>query len=393
MTPPRRRVLLPVLGFTQILGWGSTYYLPAVVSDPIAREMGWPLPLVSLGLTLAMLVAGAMSPFVGRRIQRLGGAHVMPPSAPLFGIGLALVGVAPNLPVYFAGWFVVGLGMGAGLYEAAFGTLARYYGQGAGTAIATLTLFGGFASTICWPLSAALVEAVGWRGTCFAYAGVHLLLDFPALKLVLPAAAPVAAAAGGGQAAARLDGRERRAFLLLAVIVPMAGTISTLLFAHLMTLLGARGIEFATAVALGALIGPAQVAARIAQMAGGRRATPLATLIAAGGLAALGLVLLGTGLTGVAVALILYGSGNGIFSIARATLPLVLFGPGRYAVLMGRIAVPNLVAQALAPLAGALLIEHVGAVSVLDILAAASCLNAALILTLARLSRGVAAPA
>ena len=93
---------------------------------------------------------------------------------------------ATSLPVYLAAWLVTGLGMGSGLYDTAFATLGRLYGQGARSAITTLTLYGGFASTICWPLGAYMAETLGWRGACLVYAALHLLVAFPLHLLVGP---------------------------------------------------------------------------------------------------------------------------------------------------------------------------------------------------------------
>lgn len=158
---PALRTIIPVLGVTQILAWGSSYYLLAVLATPIAGDTGWPLAWVVGGLSLGLLVAGIISPRVGDSIQRLGGRLVLATSAVFLAFGLIGLALSPNLPIYIASWLVLGVGMGAGLYDAAFATLGRLYGQRARTAITTLTLFGGFASTVCWPLSAYFVSAFG----------------------------------------------------------------------------------------------------------------------------------------------------------------------------------------------------------------------------------------
>jgi MFS family permease len=150
-------VVITALGLAQILAWGSSYYLPAVVAKPVAMATGWPLAWIVGGLSLGLLVAGLVSPHVGDMIERHGGRPVLAASSGLLALGLIGLALAPNLPTYLASWLVIGLGMGAGLYDAAFATLGRLYGQEARVAIATLTLFGGFASTACWPLSAFLV--------------------------------------------------------------------------------------------------------------------------------------------------------------------------------------------------------------------------------------------
>ena len=169
MTPaPAAARTVTVLGLGQVFAWGATYYLPAVLARPIAQDTGWPLTWIVGALSLGTLVSGLAAPAVGRRIDRLGGRPVLAASALLFAAGLGGLAVAPGLLAYLACWLLLGLGMGAGLYDAAFGTLGRLYGQDARKHITVLTLFGGFASTLCWPLSAWLVSAVGWRGTCLA---------------------------------------------------------------------------------------------------------------------------------------------------------------------------------------------------------------------------------
>jgi MFS family permease len=160
-TTPNRVVVISVLGVTQIFAWGSSYYLPAVLAKPIASDTGWSLSWVVGGLSLGLLVAGLVSPWVGRAIARGGGRPVLAVSAGLLAAGLSALALAHSLPAFLIAWLLVGLGMGAGLYDPAFATLGRLYGQGGRSAITTLTLFGGFASTVCWPLSAFLNAHLG----------------------------------------------------------------------------------------------------------------------------------------------------------------------------------------------------------------------------------------
>jgi MFS family permease len=170
---PDRRIVVPALGITQILAWGSTFYLPGVLANPIARETGWSYDWVIGGVTVGLLVAGIVSPRVGRAIGEHGGRPVLAIGALCLAAGLALLGLASNLGLYLGAWLLIGAGMGAGLYDAAFSTLGAIYGKDARGAITFVTLFGGFASTVCWPLSALLVEHLGWRGACFAYAAMR----------------------------------------------------------------------------------------------------------------------------------------------------------------------------------------------------------------------------
>ncbi|GEO97848.1 MFS transporter [Methylobacterium haplocladii] len=385
MTTSRRWPVISALGLIQILTWGSSFYFLSVLAAPMSKDTGWPLGWVIGGLSLGLLVAGLVSPRVGAFIGEHGGRPVLAFAAVILSVGLTVLAMAPNLPVYLGGWLLVGLGMGTGLYDPAFATLGRLYGAEARPAITTLTLWGGFASTVSWPLSAFLNEQVGWRGTCLAYAGLHLGVTLPLVLLVIPRppAHPVTRSAGPNPVI-RLAGRERHAFLLMAGVLTLGGSVMALVSVHLITLLQAHGVALTSAVAYGALIGPSQVGARIVEMAGKGRHHPLWTLTAAMVLVALGVTILAAGLPVVGLALILYGAGNGIYSIARGTVPLALFGPERYAPLVGRLARPGLVAQALAPSLGAVVLTQAGADATYALLAVLALANVALALSLWR---------
>ena len=385
--------IISALGVVQIFAWGSSYYLLAVLAAPIAADTGWPLAWIVGALSLGLLAAGIVSPRVGDAIGQHGGRPVLAAACLLLAGGLVMLAAAPSLWVFVAGWVVLGLGMGAGLYDAAFATLGGYYGHSARSAITTLTLWGGFASTICWPLSALFLEHWGWRGTCAAYAAIHLAICLPLVLLVLPRNGkpkPV----GGVRETPRLalHGHERRTYLILMAIMVLAGLGVTIVSVHLLTLLQQRGFSLAEAVALGALIGPAQVAGRIGEMVSGGRHHPFWTLAIATALGAAGMTMLAAGFPIIGLSLVLYGAGNGIFSIAKGALPLALFGPARYAPIMGRLARPGLVAQAVGPTVGALLLSIAGTDQILIMLAALTLANLLLVALLWGLVNASEAP-
>lgn len=381
-------VTVVCLGIVQILAWGSSFYFPAVLAAPIVADTGWPLSAVVGGVSVGLLVGGLISPKVGAIIAHRGGRPVLAASSILFASGLAGIGLSPSVPFYLAAWVVVGLGMGTGLYDAVFAALGRMYGQAARGPITHLTLFGGFASTVCWPLSAFLVESIGWRGTCFAYAALHLALALPLQVFAMRGAfAPAHDAAASADTAAGSEPattiRHQTAILILiALILSIAAGIGSIIVVHLLIVLQARGLDFASAVALGMLFGPAQIAARVVESLAGARYHPIWTLAASVSLMAVGLVLLLSGWPVIALAVILYAAGYGISWIARGTLPLAIFGAVRFPVLMGRIAMPSLMIQALAPAAGALAIEHAGISPTLAILSAFALLNVGLVIAL-----------
>jgi MFS family permease len=181
-----RFVVIACMGIGQILAWGSSYYLLAVLAGPVAQDTGWPSEWVIASLSLGLLISGLGSPRVGHFIERYGGRPVLAASAVLLASGLLIQAVAPTLPVFILAWVLVGLGMSAGLYDPAFSTLGRLYGEHARSAITQLTLFGGFASTVCWPLSAYFVEHLGWRGACLAYAGINIAVVLPLYVFGVP---------------------------------------------------------------------------------------------------------------------------------------------------------------------------------------------------------------
>jgi hypothetical protein len=381
--PLDRRIVITALGIAQILAWGTSFYFPAVFAGPIVADTGWSLGLVVGGTSVGLLVAGLISPQVGRIIDQRGGRPVLLASSLFYAAGLAGIGLAPALPAYLFAWVLVGLGMGTGLYDAVFAALGRLYGSAARGPITNLTLFGGFASTVCWPLSAFMIDHLGWRAACFAYAALHLIVAMP-LQMAVIRRAPKAAAASApaerepSAAPARIA-HETLIFALLALVLSLAAGIGSIVVVHLLIFLQARGIDFAAAVTLGTLFGPAQVGARVVERLFGNRYHPIWTMIASCGLMAIGLLLLVGRFPILVIVILLYGAGYGISWIGRGTLPLALFGPVRFPRLMGKLAFPSLIVQALAPSAGALLIEASGADATIGVLTGLALINVALI--------------
>jgi predicted MFS family arabinose efflux permease len=333
------------------------------------------MPWVIGGLSLGLLVAGLISPRMGRSIQRHGGRGVLSTSSVLLGLGLAALAWSPNLAAYFASWALLGLGMGTGLYDAAFATLGRTYGAKARSAITALTLIAGFSSSICWPFSAFLAENYGWRTACLVYAAIHITLSLAVHATLIPRA-PAGDDDEPTPPDPQQDGWSKagdRELYVLAVALTLIAVVSAIMSVQLIILLKARGLEVGAAVAVAALLGPSQVGARLIEMLFGHRYHPIWTLILATALVGSGLVLLLLGFPPLA-GVILYGGGIGIAWIARGTVPLAIFGSHDYAVRMGRIAFPSLIAQALAPSLGAAILASHGADASLAILVSAGFL-------------------
>jgi hypothetical protein len=381
--PLDRRIVITALGMAQILAWGTSFYFPAVFAEPIVGDTGWSLGLVVGGTSVGLLVAGLISPQVGRVIDRHGGRPVLLASSLFYAAGLAGIGLAPVLPVYLLAWVLLGLGMGTGLYDAVFAALGRLYGSAARGPITNLTLFGGFASTVCWPLSAFLIEHAGWRGACLIYAALHLAVALPLQMAVIrrtpSAVAPNAITDDAPPAAPARIAHETLIFALLALVLSLAAGIGSIVVVHLLIFLQARGVDFAVAVSLGTLFGPAQVGARVVERLFGNRYHPIWTMIGSCSLMAIGLLLLVGQFPILVIVILLYGAGYGVSWIGRGTLPLALFGPVRFPRLMGRLAFPSLIVQALAPSAGALLIEASGVDATVGVLTVLALINVGLI--------------
>ncbi len=361
MPAPGTRLVL-ALGSAQLLAWGSTYYLPAILAVPMARELGLAPSAPFAAFSLALLVAALVGPQAGRAIDRHGGRPVLAATSVVFALGLVLLGTAHGPLQLALAWAVIGAGMGTGLYEGAFAALVRLQGSDARRAITGVTLLGGLASTVGWPLSTWLELQVGWRGACLAWAAIHLAVALP-LNLSLPRALPQAPPAAAPVAAAHGEGRAPwLPSALLAFVFAATWFISTAMAAHLPRLLQAVGATLAAAVAVGMLVGPAQVAARIAEYGLLRRVHPLLSARLAAALHPLAVVVLLLAGPPAALAFgLLHGAGNGILTIAKGTLPLVLFGAGGYGHRQGLLMVPARLAQALAPWAFGLALDRWGA--------------------------------
>ncbi len=379
-----RRRLAVVLGLNQLLTWGMSFYLPAILAEPAARAMGAEPVAVVAAFSWSLLVSGACAPRVGRWIDRHGGRGALLTSILTIAAGQAILAAAPNLPAWYAGWTVIGVGMSMGLYDAAFATVGALLQREAGPTITGVTLVAGFASAVFWTLGAALIAPLGWRGLMATYAGLMLCVNLPMVWLLVPPspAGPRAAA----PAAPGTRGRAGRpATICLAGFFALRWLITSAIAVHILTLMQGIGLTLAQAVLVGSLIGPGQVAGRVLEATVGRRIGLLTRARLGALLFPLGaLVLLGGGPVAAVVFAVLYGMSNGILTINRGTLPLALFGPAGYATMLGWFAVPVQIAQALAPTLAAPLVTALPAQLVL-LIAGGVALLAALLLVPLRL--------
>ncbi len=346
------------LGTAQTLAWGSSYYLPAILADPMAQAMALPRTAIFAMFTAALVLTAALGPMAGRAIDRQGGRTVLTWSSFAFALGLLVLGLAPGPIVLALGWLLLGVGMGFGLYDAAFATLAGLYGRDARGSITGVTLIAGFASTVGWPLSALFLERFGWRGACLVWAGLHVVLGLPLHRLLIPPVpppAPTATPEAGGPPP------PRHAMPLLAFVFATSAFLAGAMGAHLPGLLLGAGATPAGAVLAASLLGPAQVGARILEFGLLRRAHPLVSgrLAAAAHPIAAGLLLWFGAAAAPAFALV-HGAGNGVLTIVRGTLPLALFGAAGYGLRTGLLAAPARLLQAASPLLFGLALDAFG---------------------------------
>jgi predicted MFS family arabinose efflux permease len=369
MNVPAQHWVVVRLGTAQTLAWASSYYLPALLAQPMARDLGVGTSSIFAAFSLALVVSALLGPLAGHAIDRHGGRPVLLGTNLLFAAGLGALALAQGPVGLFAAWALIGIAMGSGLYEAAFATLVRLYGQGARGAITGITLVAGFASTVGWPLTAWMEATWDWRGACAGWAALHLLLGLP-LNTWLPRARlrPAPPAPAPPDLATPPEApvpHARRTALLLSFVFAATWFTSTAMAAHLPRLLQAQGLPLQAAVAAAALVGPAQVAARLLEFGLLRRMHPLASARLAALAHPTGALLLAwAGGAGSVAFTLLHGAGNGILTIAKGTLPLVLFGSLGYGLRQGMLMVPARVAQAFAPLLFGLLLDHWGTASV-----------------------------
>jgi len=358
---PGRAVL--VLAFTQILTWGILIYPPVLTMPHVTAAHGWSLAFGMAGFSLGLIVSGLLSPVVGGLIDRHGGNVIMASGAVAGALGLALFSVADHPATYLACWLLLGAAMSASLYDPAFATLTRIFGASARRQITFVTFAGGFASTVGWPATHLLLENVGWRGTYLTFAAVFALVVAPLHAFALPrhvAIAPlpvVDAVVVPQQATLRPEGWP---FILLAAAFSLYSFILSGVTSNLLALLERGGLSAATAVTIGAMFGPAQVASRLADFMLAGRTHPLwiargAVVLVVSAFAMLAFA--GISFPLAALFAIGFGAANGVMTIARGALPLLMFGPAGYGRVIGRIARPALFVQAFAPFVVASAVE------------------------------------
>jgi MFS family permease len=347
--------LVPALGLTQIVSWGTLYYSIAVLGTSLREDLGISAPSLFGAYSLALLISALTAPIVGRAIDRHGGRAVMSAGSVCAAIALFLIAQVHSMVALYLAWSLAGVAMAMTMYDAAFATLSQHSGMSYRKALTALTLMGGLASTAFWPASLKGLEWFGWRDTLLIFATLEFAVCLPLHLIFIPPGtlAPDYGKAGAAEGHGRLPaGKRRAAFVWLAIAFALNGFIVSVLTVHLITMLQGKGLSLATAVWVGSFFGPMQVAGRLLEFSIGGRVTARSIGLAALSLLVVSVVILLASNDQVPLALlfaVLFGASNGVVTIVRGTVPAELFGRAGYGGTLGNLAAPALFARAIAP--------------------------------------------
>jgi MFS family permease len=349
MTPLQRRLSL-TLGITQLLAWGTTYYVPATMIGHVSEDLGASRTVLLGAFSWAVLIAGFCAPAIGRYIDRHGGKPVLAAGQVVTAAGLLALAGSNGVVWWYAAWSILGVGMALALYDTAFSTIGRLLGREARPAMTGTTFIAGFGGTLGFPMGTWLAAHWGWRWALVLYAGIALCVILPMMLALIPRAPPAPAPLRRepGAPVPAMPARERRLFLYLAVFFTLRASIGAIVVIHLLTLLTGVGLTTEEAVLCAMAIGPSQVASRMVEFALARWLTPMMSAWFGAVMLPVGVALLLGGAPALVFA-VCYGISNGILTITRGVVPMHVFGPNGYAALMGRMAFPSQVSQALMP--------------------------------------------
>jgi len=386
--------LLCGLVLTRLIGWGTTFYSPSVLVQGLDRELGLSAEIVFGGITILLITGAVLAPAIGRVLDREGTRRSMCMGAIICALGFVVLAMAQGPVSYLASWFVIGIGHAMSLANVGNVAVAQLMGERTRRVIGLMMLVTGLASSLFWPLTAALMNAFGWRTTLLVFAAMQLIVVLPIYAAVPrfrghPGAAgaepPAASIAEAGRVA---PAQRRLAFWLTAFAFSASGLVSWGLPLHLITLFREGGLTQSEAVWIATLGGPATIAARAIDATLGER-LPVERValfgLLLGPFCCLMLPFLPMSLAAAGAFVLLLNAALGVISVARATLPLSLFGRRGFAVMLGQLTVPQNIAFAAAPLLFAVMIERLGPDRTLLVSAAIQFLGFGAMLALVRL--------
>jgi predicted MFS family arabinose efflux permease len=360
------------LGLSQTIGFASTYYLAAILARPITSELGIPFEQYFVFSATASIISGLLGPILGRQIDQFGGRLVLPFASVAIAGGLVVMGLSTSAFVFLVAWVILGVGMAAGLYDAAFASVVEIQGDLAQRTIAGITLIAGFASTLGWPLTSVLEQGLGWRGTIFVWAAINLLIALP-LHLGLP---------GYNQDIRRQRRADRDeecatdntevprisvlSIVLTAILFVLAGFAPSSMAAHLPEVLESSGSSGDIALAAATLLGPGQVLARLAQVLFPSFFGPVRVAVFALVMHPLAVtILLLAGPSSVFVFSFIHGLGSGFLTVAAGILPLYLYGAKNYGERQGYIMASADIIMAFTPAFFSVMLTGLGQYSLL----------------------------
>ncbi len=372
--------IVSALGLTQIIGYGTLYYSFSILAPGMAKDLGLTLAEVFGIFSASLFIGGLSATYIGRQMDRLGAATVMTIGSVLASLTLALCAWSPSVAIFAIAIILLEISSGMVQYQAAFASLVESNPRTASRSITYLTLIGGFASTIFWPISAALTGYLSWREIYLVFAGLNLFLCMPLHYWIMRVGKT------GTDADSTIRTREtvigalpvharRRGMILVSFAFAMLGFSLSAMLAHMVPMLGSIGLG-AAAVVIGSLFGPAQVLSRLINMVFGKSLSPPALAVLSAILIVTGVLVLlmaGNWLLGAVAFAICLGLGSGINSIAQGSLPLHLFGSDGYGAITGKMAAARLAVGAGAPFVFAAATENLG---ITFALAANACLGA-----------------
>ena len=385
--------LLCGLALTRIIGWGSTFYSPSVLVRALDREIGLNPEIVFGGITILLITGALIAPAIGRQLDREGTRRSMCMGAVICALGLAVLAMAQGPVSYLASWFVIGLGHAMSLANVGNVTIAQLMGERTRRVIGLMMLVTGLASSVFWPLTAVLMDAFGWRATLLVFAAMQIVIVLPIYAAVprfrhVPPSAKATGAPSPGENGRVPSSLRKAAFWLVALAFSASGLVSWGLPLHLITLFQEAGLTQAEAVWIATLSGPATIAARAIDATLGERLP--AEKVALSGLLfgpalCLALPLVPMTIGAAAGFVVLFSAALGVISVARATLPLALFGRNGFAAMLGKLTVPQNITFAAAPLLFAVMVERLGADMTLIVSAAIQAIGFAAMFALVRM--------
>ena len=385
------------LGTTQIIGWGSTFTALTIFGTPIGQSLGLQREWVFGGITVMLLVSALLAPRIGTWVDRLGARQVMVAGSLIAAVAMLAQGMAQGLVSYLFGWVLFGIAMPMMLNNAAMPGLVQVVGPNARRAITGLTLISGLTGTVFLPFSAWLLDHIGWRNAYLLFALLHVGICAPIHWFVLRHRAsserqlelPFGSKA---KAAVPADGMlppdaRRQAFILLTIWSCTEGLLTWGLYMQVIDVFKGLGLSRDNAVWIWALVGPMQATARFAELMSSGKHSILTTAMGSAVMTTLSFsafLLGGVSVPSAVVFCLLMGLGHGLFAVARNTLPLALFGAREFGSYLGRLMVPQNIANALAPVLFAFIIERISPAGALWVAGLAACLGCLSVVSLVR---------